>query len=186
MDVTKVQARLSRRLKRYRAIQASLRGRVQDFNHSDGSGKECAILPLPWLESRTVRIYFGTSVDRDQITPRKEKHHEHLENISLRSIALSMATNNVQASAVAAPQQAMPSTPQNATSPPSKRDLASWWKTFKKNARREEEKGEIANLLNRLPILQWSQIGSSRRVSECHQIWRKGTISQALDCTLTT
>ena len=75
----------------------------------------------------------------------KEKHHQHLKTVSSRSIALSMATNNVQASAVAAPQQAMPSTSQNATSPPSKRDLASWWKTFKKNARREEEKGEIAN-----------------------------------------
>ena len=74
-----------------------------------------------------------------------EKHHEHLKTVSSRSIALIMATNNVQASAVAAPQQAMPSTSQNATSPPSKRDLASWWKTFKKNARREEEKGEIAN-----------------------------------------
>ncbi|CAF9907074.1 MAG: hypothetical protein ALECFALPRED_003058 [Alectoria fallacina] len=51
-----------------------------------------------------------------------------------------MATNNVQASAAAAPQQQIPSTSQNAASPPSKRDLASWWKTFKKNARREEEK----------------------------------------------
>ena len=150
----KIQARLSRRLRRYRAIQASSGGRVQDFSHSDDSGKECAILPLPWLESRTVRIYFGTSVDRDQITLGKGEHHEHLKTISSRSIALSMATNNVQASAVAAPQQAMPSTPQNATSPPSKRDLASWWKTFKKNARREEEKGEIAGLLNPLPTLQ--------------------------------
>ena len=145
---------MSRRFKRYRAIQTSLRGRVQDFNHSDDSGKECAILPLPCLESRTVRIYFGTSVDRDQITLRKEKHHEHLKSISLRSIALSMAANNVQASDLAAPQQAMPSTSQNATSPPSKRDLASWWKTFKKNARREEDKGEIVNLLYRLPTLQ--------------------------------
>ena len=177
--MTKVQARLSRRLKRYRAIQASLRGRVQDFNHSDDSGKECAVFPLPCLESRTVRIYFGTSVDRDQITLRKEKHHEHLKITSLRSIALSMATNNVQASAVAALQQAMPSASQSATSPPSKRDLASWWKTFKKNARREEEKGEIAILLNRLPILQWSQIASSRRVSECHLVWRQRSISSS-------
>ena len=54
-----------------------------------------------------------------------------------------MTTNNVQALAVGAPQQQMPSTSQNAASPPSKRDLASWWKTFKKNARREEEKGEL-------------------------------------------
>ncbi|KAI4176524.1 MAG: hypothetical protein LQ346_007873 [Caloplaca aetnensis] len=28
--------------------------------------------------------------------------------------------------------------------PPSKRDLTSWWKTFKKNARKEEEKPEVA------------------------------------------
>ena len=54
-----------------------------------------------------------------------------------------MTTNNVQALAVGAPQQQVSSTPQNAASPPSKRDLASWWKTFKKNARREEEKGEL-------------------------------------------
>ncbi len=64
-----------------------------------------------------------------------------------------MTTNNVQASAVAAPQQQMPPTSQNAASPPSKRDLASWWKTFKKNARREEEKGEVINLLRQYPIL---------------------------------
>ncbi|KAF6240473.1 hypothetical protein HO173_001141 [Letharia columbiana] len=51
-----------------------------------------------------------------------------------------MAANNVPASAVAAPQQQIPFATQNAASPPSKRDLASWWKTFKKNARREEEK----------------------------------------------
>lgn len=45
-----------------------------------------------------------------------------------------------------------PATPQNiqqprmiatesAASPPSKRDLASWWKTFKKNTKKEEERG---------------------------------------------
>lgn len=68
-------------------------------------------------------------------------------------IASSMATNNDQASAVNAPQQQIPSTSQNAVSPPSKRDLASWWKTFKKNARREEEKGEFAILLPQYPVL---------------------------------
>lgn len=35
-----------------------------------------------------------------------------------------------------------PSGQQNAASPPSKRDLTSWWKNFKKNAKKEEEKGE--------------------------------------------
>ena len=66
-----------------------------------------------------------------------------------------MTTNNVQASAGAAPLQQIPSTSQNAASPPSKRDLASWWKTFKKNARREEEKGEITILLHQRPVI-WS------------------------------
>lgn len=37
-----------------------------------------------------------------------------------------------------------PITPQNMATPPSKRDLTSWWKTFKKNARKEEEKPEVA------------------------------------------
>ena len=64
-----------------------------------------------------------------------------------------MATNNVQAPAVPPPQLQMPSTSQNAASPPSKRDLASWWKTFKKNTRREEDKGERAILLLELPVL---------------------------------
>lgn len=69
------------------------------------------------------------------------------------AIVFNMAANNVPASAVAAPQQQIPSATQNAASPPSKRDLASWWKTFKKNARREEEKGELAVLLRQWPVL---------------------------------
>lgn len=35
-----------------------------------------------------------------------------------------------------------PSPPPNAASPPSKRDLTSWWKQFKKNSKKDEEKGE--------------------------------------------
>ena len=34
-------------------------------------------------------------------------------------------------------------TPQNAATPPSKRDLTSWWKNFKKNTKKEEEKAEV-------------------------------------------
>ncbi|KAL8646065.1 MAG: hypothetical protein Q9210_006342 [Variospora velana] len=37
-----------------------------------------------------------------------------------------------------------PVTPQNVAAPPSKRDLTSWWKNFKKNAKKEEEKPDIA------------------------------------------
>lgn len=37
-----------------------------------------------------------------------------------------------------------PVTPQNVATPPSKRDLTSWWKTFKKNARKEEERPAVA------------------------------------------
>ena len=36
-----------------------------------------------------------------------------------------------------------PVTPQNVTSPPSKRDLTSWWKNFKKNSKKEDEKPEV-------------------------------------------
>ncbi|KAL8933345.1 MAG: hypothetical protein Q9216_006411 [Gyalolechia sp. 2 TL-2023] len=36
----------------------------------------------------------------------------------------------------------VPVTPQNAATPPSRRDLTSWWKNFKKNAKREDEKPE--------------------------------------------
>ena len=78
-----------------------------------------------------------------------------------------MTTNNIQAPAGAAPQQQIPSTSQNAASPPSKRDLASWWKTFKKNARREEEKGEITILLHQRPIL-WS--GSRKQQEGVRQL----------------
>ncbi|KAL9583182.1 MAG: hypothetical protein Q9203_005187 [Teloschistes exilis] len=35
-------------------------------------------------------------------------------------------------------------TPQNMASPPSKRDLTSWWKNFKKNTKKEEEKAATA------------------------------------------
>ncbi|KAL8708671.1 MAG: hypothetical protein Q9220_006496 [cf. Caloplaca sp. 1 TL-2023] len=38
--------------------------------------------------------------------------------------------------------QPVPVTPQNVATPPSKRDLASWWKTFKKNTKKEEEKSD--------------------------------------------
>lgn len=38
--------------------------------------------------------------------------------------------------------QPTPAFSQNATSPPSKRDLASWWKSFKRNPKKEEEKTE--------------------------------------------
>ena len=54
-----------------------------------------------------------------------------------------MATNNATIPPAQAPF--LPATPvaqHNAVSPPSKRDLTSWWKNFKKNAKREEEKGE--------------------------------------------
>ena len=73
-----------------------------------------------------------------------------------------MATNNVQASAVAAPQQQVPPTSQNATSPPSKRDLASWWKTFKKNTRREEEKGQFTTSTLRTSSLPEAQVAEGR------------------------
>ena len=52
-----------------------------------------------------------------------------------------MAASNVQASAIAVAPRPTQSTQQNAASPPTKRDLASWWKNFKK-ARKDEEKGE--------------------------------------------
>ena len=38
--------------------------------------------------------------------------------------------------------QPVPVTPQNVATPPSKRDLTSWWKNFKKNTKKEEEKVE--------------------------------------------
>ena len=39
------------------------------------------------------------------------------------------------------PSASSPSQPVVAFSPPSKRDLASWWRQFKRNTRREEPKG---------------------------------------------
>ena len=36
--------------------------------------------------------------------------------------------------------QPVPVAPQNTVTPASKRDLASWWKNFKKNTKKEEEK----------------------------------------------
>jgi hypothetical protein len=52
-----------------------------------------------------------------------------------------MATSKVQESAVLAPTGQAPSTPHNAASPPSKRDLSTWWRNFTK-AKKDEEKGE--------------------------------------------
>ena len=40
--------------------------------------------------------------------------------------------------------QPVPVTAQNTVTPVSKRDLASWWKNFKKNTKKEEEKVDIA------------------------------------------
>ncbi|KAL8825322.1 MAG: hypothetical protein Q9170_007839 [Blastenia crenularia] len=37
-----------------------------------------------------------------------------------------------------------PLTPQNVATPPSKRDLTSWWKNFKKNSKKEEEKPDAS------------------------------------------
>ncbi|KAI9874059.1 MAG: hypothetical protein M1830_010231 [Pleopsidium flavum] len=50
------------------------------------------------------------------------------------------AGNDATLSAPHSFQQATQPAPQTATSPPSKRDLTSWWKQFKKNSKKEEEK----------------------------------------------
>ncbi|KAL8919313.1 MAG: hypothetical protein Q9208_006878 [Pyrenodesmia sp. 3 TL-2023] len=56
-----------------------------------------------------------------------------------------MATGNPSISSVRpAFNHPNPVTPQNMATPPSKRDLTSWWKTFKKNARKEEERPAVA------------------------------------------
>ncbi|KAL8966651.1 MAG: hypothetical protein Q9197_005866 [Variospora fuerteventurae] len=56
-----------------------------------------------------------------------------------------MATDNpVTPSARPAFNHPASVTPQNVAAPPSKRDLTSWWKNFKKNAKKEEEKPDIA------------------------------------------
>ncbi|KAI4114540.1 MAG: hypothetical protein LQ345_004692 [Seirophora villosa] len=56
-----------------------------------------------------------------------------------------MATGNpLTPSARPAFSHPAPVTPQNVAAPPSKRDLTSWWKNFKKNAKKEEEKRDIA------------------------------------------
>lgn len=52
-----------------------------------------------------------------------------------------MAMGSITPSALPPAQQPTSSTPQNAASAPSRRDLATWWKTFKKNAKKEEDKG---------------------------------------------
>lgn len=49
----------------------------------------------------------------------------------------------------------MSTAPQSAVSPPSKRELASWWKKFRKTAEKNEEKGE--QLRRRYHICLWSQ-----------------------------
>jgi hypothetical protein len=43
------------------------------------------------------------------------------------------------------PAPAPISSPQTAVSPPSKRELASWWKKFRKNNDKGDEKGEQAH-----------------------------------------
>lgn len=147
VGATTLQAHSSRKLKRYRTIQANRSGCVRNPYHSKTSTKECAIPQIPLGEAgRSESILVPASIET--------KSSSELQNITnvpgnlfFLSIAFSMSTNNLQASAVPAPQRQMPSTSQNAASPPSKRDLASWWKTFKKNARREEEKGELMSLL---------------------------------------
>ena len=150
---TTIKAHLSRRLKRYRAKKVNCPGRARSLYHSEDSAKECATLQIPCLgEVGRSKSILGPAF-LDQILFRTAKYHKRSGNTSSRPVTSSMATNNVQASAAAAPQQQMPSTPQNAASPPSKRDLASWWKTFKKNARREEEKGERAILLRQCRVL---------------------------------
>lgn len=56
-----------------------------------------------------------------------------------------MATGNPQTPSVRqAFNQPVPVTPQNAATPPSRRDLRSWWKNFKGNAKKEDEKPERA------------------------------------------
>ncbi|KAL8711145.1 MAG: hypothetical protein Q9225_007161 [Loekoesia sp. 1 TL-2023] len=55
-----------------------------------------------------------------------------------------MATGNPPTpSARQAFNHPVPVTPQNVVTPPSKRDLTSWWKNFKKNAKKEDEKPQI-------------------------------------------
>ncbi|KAL8867458.1 MAG: hypothetical protein Q9174_005654 [Haloplaca sp. 1 TL-2023] len=55
-----------------------------------------------------------------------------------------MATGNPQTPSGRSPFNHLnPVTPQNAATPPSKRDLTSWWKNFKKNTKKEEEKAEV-------------------------------------------
>ena len=88
-----------------------------------------------------------------------------------------MAASNVQASAVAvAPRPTQP-TQQNAASPPSKRDLASWWKNFKK-ARKDEEKGECLASKTSTPLQQplASNVLSSARRKEKGGRYKKATL----------
>lgn len=58
--------------------------------------------------------------------------------LSTRTI---MAMGGLTGSAFPPAQQPTSSMPQHAASAPSRRDLATWWKTFKKNAKKEEDKG---------------------------------------------
>jgi len=51
-----------------------------------------------------------------------------------------MTSNNLSNLNASPPFEQLAS--QQAVSPSSKRDLASWWKNFKKNSKKEEEKGE--------------------------------------------
>ncbi|KAL9594030.1 MAG: hypothetical protein Q9219_007258 [cf. Caloplaca sp. 3 TL-2023] len=56
-----------------------------------------------------------------------------------------MATGNPPTPSTRQPfHHPIPVTPQTVATPPSKRDLTSWWKNFKKNAKKEEEKPEIS------------------------------------------
>ena len=88
-----------------------------------------------------------------------------------------MAASNVQTSAVAvAPRPTQP-TQQNAASPPSKRDLASWWKNFKK-ARKDEEKGECLASKTSTPLQQplASRVLSSARRKVKWGRYKKATL----------
>lgn len=53
--------------------------------------------------------------------------------------SMSAQQHSIQASHRGAPT---PLTPQQAGSPPSKRELASWWKNFRKTTKKEEDKGK--------------------------------------------
>ena len=61
------------------------------------------------------------------------------------------------------PSASSPSQPVVAFSPPSKRDLASWWRQFKRNTRREEPKGRWFSY----PAWPSGQTGPMARFKAC-------------------